>query len=211
MKLTSAFLFVVLSIPVIAQKIDLEKSFISGKLRVVNRNATVSEKNTLRLDENSGEGLAWITDASFTKGSIEVSLKGKDAFQKSFIGIALGGSNDSTYEAVYFRPFNFHSKDSVRKIHAVQYVSHPTYTWKKLREEQNGIFEKGIDNAPDPNAWFKATIEVDDETVKVYVNESKKPSLVVRRILVAKGTKVGLWTGDGSDGEFRSLNINNKN
>lgn len=210
MKPVIAFLFFVLSIPVVAQQIDLERSLKSDKLRVVNRHATVVEEGVVRLDESSGEGLAWVTDASFTKGTLEIYVKGKDVFQRSFVGIAFAGLNDSTYEAIYFRPFNFQSQDSVRKIHAVQYISHPTYTWKKLRTEQNGIFESGIDHPPDPNAWVKATVKVDEETVKVYVNDSKKPSLVVKRIPVEKGTKVGLWTGDGSDGAFRGLRINNR-
>ena len=48
----------------------------------------------------------------------------------------------------------FKLTDPVRHIHAVQYVSPPDYDWKRLREEQNGKFEKEINPAPSPKEWF---------------------------------------------------------
>ena len=139
--------------------------------------------------------------------TIEVDLKGKDVFQKSFLGIAFHGVNDSTYDAVYFRPFNFYAKDSIRKIHAVQYISHPVFTWKKLREERNGVFEKGITAAPEPNEWFHARIEVKGNIVNVYINDRKIPVLVVSKLNNRKNGKLGLWVGDGSGGDFSNLNV----
>ncbi len=38
-------------------------------------------------------------------------MRGKNVFQKSFIGIAFHGQDDKTYDAVYCRPFNFIAKD----------------------------------------------------------------------------------------------------
>jgi hypothetical protein len=118
--------------------------------------------------------------------------------------------NDSTYDAVYFRPFNFHSEDPVRKIHAVQYISHPVFTWKKLRDEKNGQYEKAVNPAPDANGWFHARIEVSDGSVMVYVNDSKIPSLTVKKLNDRQDGKIGLWVGDGSDGNFANLSIVNK-
>lgn len=120
------------------------------------------------------------------------------------------GLNDSTYDAVYFRPFNFLATDSLRKIHAVQYISHPEFPWKKLRTERNGIFEKALITPPDPNDWFKARIIVDCEAVTVFVNEDTTPSLVVKKLNTICDGKIGIWTGDGSGGEFYSLTITNK-
>src|ERR1700722_18765388 len=74
------------------------------------------------LSAAEGDGVAWINNLELTNGAIEVDIKGKDTFQLSFVGIAFHGVDDSTFEAVYFRPFNFHSPDPVRKTHAVQYV-----------------------------------------------------------------------------------------
>jgi len=154
--------------------------------------------------------IVWLNDITFSNGTIEIDLRGQDVFQKSFLGIAFHGVNDSTYEAVYFRPFNFHAKDSIRKIHAVQYISHPVFTWRKLRDEQNGIFEKQLVNPPDPNGWFHARIVVSEENVNVFVNEDKIPSLTVKKIGDIKSGKVGLWVGDGSGGEFSYFRIDHK-
>lgn len=106
----------------------------------------------VRLSQDTGEGLAWIRAESFSLGTIEFDVRGKDEMQRSFVGIAFHGQDDQTFEAVYFRPFNFLAKDSVRRIHAVQYISHPVHTWKNLRENPvtNSKFEKEVSNPPDP-------------------------------------------------------------
>lgn len=91
-------------------------------------------------------------------------MRGKDELQKSFIGIAFHAKNDSVYNAIYCRPFNFVAKDSIRRIHATQYVSHPELTWKKLRDEKNAQFEKEINDPPEPNDWF---------TMKLYIYGNK--------------------------------------
>jgi hypothetical protein len=113
------------------------------KLEIMNRTIKIVKEeqiNFVQLSEDKDEGLVWLPIKQFGNGIIEIEMRGKDVLQKSFIGIAFHGLNDSTYDAVYCRPFNFFAKDSVRKIHAIQYISHPQYTWKKLREERNGKF-----------------------------------------------------------------------
>jgi hypothetical protein len=136
------------------QTLDLEDLHKKGKLQVVNREVKlVSEngKNFIQLSENKEEGLIWLPIKDFKNGKITIKVRGKDVLQRSFVGLAFHGLNDTTYDAVYCRPFNFFAKDSVRKIHAIQYISHPIFTWKKLRDERNGIFEKEIINPPNPN------------------------------------------------------------
>ena len=59
-------------------------------------------------------------------------IRGKDVMQQSFVGVAFHGVNNETLDAVYFRPFNFRSDDPVRKVHAVQYISHPNYPWHRI-------------------------------------------------------------------------------
>ncbi len=59
--------------------------------------------------QNPDAGIAWINDIRFSDGIIEFDVKGKNVLQQSFVGFAFHGSNDSTYDAVYFRPFNFKS------------------------------------------------------------------------------------------------------
>ncbi len=190
----------------------LTKLHEQGKLKYVNRSAkveTIVNKSYIKLSDQQGEGLVWLPISSFKNGEIEVEMQGKDVFQRSFIGIAFHGLNDSTYDAVYCRPFNFYAKDSIRKIHAIQYVSHPNYTWKKLREERNGQFEKEISNAPDPNSWFTMKIKVEDNLVKVSINNTINPSLIVNKLNERTNGKIGIFVGDNSDGNFSSIKVMN--
>lgn len=182
------------------------------KLQTVHRSIQVLDEagyKGVRLSEEGNEGLVWVKDMVFSNGTIQLDVRGKDELQRSFIGLAFHGQNDSTFDAVYFRPFNFHAKDSVRRIHAVQYVSHPVYTWKKLRDDKttNAQFEKEISNAPDPNGWFHIKILVKDKIVKVFVNDRKDPVLMVQQLSSFSSGKIGLFMGDGSGGDFANLII----
>lgn len=179
-----------------------------SKLEVINREVIIvtgNKESHIQISEGKGEGLVWLKDSNFKKGKIVIRMRGKDVLQRSFIGIAFHAQNDSTFEAVYCRPFNFLAKDSVRRIHAIQYISHPIYTWKKLREEQNGIFEKEIMNPPNPNDWFIMTLIVDKKTVKAYIDDKKAPSLVIKRKGKFQHGKLGVFVGDGAGGDFESI------
>jgi len=194
------------------KRYDLADLLVNGKLTIFNRVVTVlqnAEYKGIKADYNNDEGIAWLNGVTFSEGTIEVDLHGKDIFQRSFIGVAFHGVNDSTYDAVYFRPFNFKATDSVRHIHAVQYISHPTFTWRKLRDERNGVFEKALVNPPDATSWFHARIIVKGNTVSVFVNDDKTPSLTVNKLNDRTKGKIGIWVGDGSDGEFANFTIAN--
>jgi hypothetical protein len=141
----------------------------------------------------SCDGIVWLKDIHFTKGSIEVDLRGKDVLQQSFLGIAFHGVDTTTYDCVYFRPFNFRAPDSVRKIHAVQYVSQPDFPWERLRKEHNGIYEKGINPPPAATDWLHVRIVVDDEEIKVYMNHASAPSLTVKKLNTRMDGLIGLW------------------
>jgi hypothetical protein len=80
------------------------------------------------LSEGSNEGVILLPIKNFKNGMLEIEMRGKDILQRSFIGLIFHGQNDSTCDAVYCRPFNFFAKDLVRKIHAIQYISHPNFT-----------------------------------------------------------------------------------
>ena len=130
-------------------------------------------------------------------------MRGKDVLQRSFIGVVFHGLNDSTFDAVYCRPFNFFAKDSVRRIHAIQYISHPDFTWKKLRDERNTMFESEIASPPDPNGWFILKLVIDKNTVKAFINTAEEPSLIVDKLNNRSTGQIGLFTGDGSGGDFK--------
>lgn len=190
--------------------VDLNALSKSGKLTVHNRSATpFSEqgKKGIRFPESDRDGLAWIKGFDFANGTIEVDIKGRDLMQKSFLGVAFHWTEENTQDIVYFRPFNFRSPDSVRRIHAVQYVSAPDFGWEKLRTEQNGKFEKAIVGSPDPKEWFHARIVVHYPEVSVFVNGNPEASLKVNKLNNRTHGKVGLWVGPNSDGAFANLVI----
>src|ERR1700720_2159899 len=88
------------------QKEDSQE--LQKKYKVVNRIISPGTiTRSVHLNEAENLGIAWIAGQEFTYGVIELDVKGKDAFQQSFVGVAFHGLNDTTYEAVYFRPFNF--------------------------------------------------------------------------------------------------------
>ena len=152
------------------------------------------------------KGVVWLEGVSFKEGSIAIDLRGKNVFQQSFLGIAFHGLDTTNYEALYFRPFNFHSADTLRKKHTVQYISMPGYPWYKLRQEQPLVYENAVNPFPEPEEWFHAEIVVKGDSVTVYVNHSPIPSLKVRELDHGKGLKIGLWA-DGLAGDFADLTI----
>lgn len=201
----STLLLLVMSISSYAQSkvnvdlIDLQKHH---KLTVRNRDISVAskgEKTFLKMGtRDTVEGIIWLPVKDFKKGKLVMVARGKDILQGSFAGIAFHGINDSTHDNVYCRPFNFRASDSVRKIHAVQYVFAPNYHWHRLRTEHNGVYEKGIAKPPKADDWFTLTLVVDEENVKAYINHEPTPSLTVKKLNTNKTGKVGL-TGINCD------------
>src|SRR5262249_4433266 len=143
----------------------------------------------------------------FGNGTIELDIKGRNVVQKSFIGVAFHAKDANQCDLVYFRPFNFTNADPERRAHAVQYMSAPNFSWKKLRTEHPGVYEKPVQPAPDPDGWFHARIVVDSPKVSVFVNDAKEPSLVVDKLSKLTSGRVGLWVGQDSDGDFANLKI----
>jgi hypothetical protein len=189
---------------------DLSKIPNGNGWSIINRHIVVSEKDSnviVHLDGQKGDGIVWLKGFEFQNGTIEVDIKGKDVQGNSFVGIAIRGVDEATYDAIYFRPFNFMSTDSLRKGHSVQYISHPVNTWQKLREEFPGKYENSVTPIPDPNSYFHAKIVVKKPEVRVFVNNAKTPSMVVRELSNRTGGWVGLWVGNYSDGTFKNLKI----
>jgi hypothetical protein len=159
--------------------------------------AELTKKDTseaIMITKTDGDQIMWLGNFAFTNGTIEFDAKGKSSPpQSSFVGIAFRVVDQNTYDAIYFRPFNFSSPNPVNKSHAVQYTSHPDWTWKRLRDEHTGEYEKGIDPAPNGDEWFHAKIVVHKPEIKVYVNGASDPSLVVNELSNRKDGSVGLW------------------
>ena len=189
---------------------DLAALVISRTLVVFNRTAsslTDGSRKGVRLSESDGDGVAYLPGIEFADGTIELDVRGKDVQQQSFVGVAFHGVDGTTYDAVYFRPFNFKTDDPARRIRAVQYIAHPTYTWQKLRTEQPGQYEKPVNPVPDPNGWFHVRIVVASPKVSVFVDDGKEPALVVTQLSGRKKGLIGLWVGNTSGGDFANVKI----
>jgi len=199
-----------------AQK-QVIKPDISGshRFQLVNREITISTnkdgKAIVHLDSKPNQGIAWIKGLIFKSGNIEFDVKGKNILQQSFVGIALHGLNDSTFDVVYFRPFNFQSADAIRKSHLVQYISLPQYDWEILREKYPGKYESALSSTIEPESWFHAKITVKANNIAVYVNNDTKPSLIITPLTNRTAGKIGFWVGNNSDGDFSNLTITIQN
>jgi len=91
-----------------SQSFNLQQMLKEGKL--------ISDQNHAPVPINEKQGVSsnqivWLKDVNFSTGTIEVDLRGKDIPQRSFLGIAFHGVDTVTYDAIYFRPFNFQSTD----------------------------------------------------------------------------------------------------
>jgi hypothetical protein len=164
-------------------------------------------RQVFRLDARDGDGVAWWPDVAFSTGTIELDVRGRNVPQGSFVGVAFHGADPATYEAVYFRPFNFRSDDPARRSRAVQYISHPDHPWQRLREHVPGAYEQGVVPAPDPEGWFHVTVRVAADTVSVFVGRAASPALQVKRLTHRDRGWVGLWVGNTSPGDFANVRI----
>lgn len=177
---------------------------------LVNRGASVvteGDRIVATFDGRPGDGVAWVDGLDFKDGTIELLVRGRNNPGLSFVGVAFRGVDDRTYDAVYFRPFNFVADNDLSRGHMVQYISHPVHTWSELRAEHPGEYEKPLANPPDPDAFFRARIVVHKPSVRVYVGNEAEPSLVVNELSDRTGGRIGLWMGNNSDGSFADLVI----
>jgi hypothetical protein len=188
-------------------KPDLSAIENKSEWKVYNRNAVAVTKGNnatyIYMDAARGDGLAVYQNLEFENGIIEFDVKGKDVLQRSFVGLAFHIQDENTFDAIYFRPFNF--KKPERAGHSLQYVSHPEFTWQKLRAEFPEQFENSVDHIPNPEDYFHARVEVNWPSVKVFVENASTPSLDVQMKSTLKKGKIGFWVGNESDGSFKNL------
>jgi hypothetical protein len=191
------------------QRTNLNEALENQQIEAVNKSISPygNDSDAVEMTAANSDGLGILKGTSFEQGTVEIELLGENNPGKSFIGVAFNIQDEETYEAIYFRPFNFVAEEQVRKDHMVQYINHPDFTWKKLRNERPGVFEAEIPNPPDPDGWFKARLDITDKTVTVYVNDRPDPVLTIERLAKPLSKKIGLWTGFGSSGRFKDLGL----
>jgi len=192
---------------------DLSKIDDESSWKIHNRSAKIIVGGTdtyVSFDAQQGDGLATFQNLEFENGIIEFDVKGKNVPGRSFVGVAFHIQDIETFNAIYFRPFNFKNPDKAQSGHSVQYINHPEFTWQKLRTDFPEQFENPVKPIPNPDEFFHAKIEVKWPTVKVFVENSTEPCLEVKMKSEFKKGKVGFWVGNGSDGTFRNLVVTMK-
>ena len=176
---------------------------------LVNRSITRIDKEgrpAIRFDERPDHGFARIDDLTFGDGVIEFDARGQNVPQRSFLGLAFHGADDATYDAIYFRPFNFKAEDPARRRRAVQYISLPTHTWQQLRGQFPGKYENAVAPVPDPEGWFHVRVVIAAPRVSVFVNDAAEPCLVVEQLSTRRRGWIALWV-DVSGGDFANLRL----
>ena len=159
------------------------------------------------------EQLARINDLEFSNGVIEVELAGAPAPDapegaRGFVGIAFRLQPDNqTYDAFYLRPTNGRADDQERRNHAAQYISHPAWTWSRLRKETPSKYESYVDL--EPGVWTKVKIDVRGSVARLFVHDSTQPTLIVNDVKTGANGKgaVALWLDAGTVAHFRNLRV----
>jgi hypothetical protein len=127
---------------------------------------------------------------------------------RGFVGIAFPLQPDNhTYDAFYIRPTNGRAEDQERRNHAVQYISHPAWTWSRLRTETPSKYESYVDLVP--GVWTKVKIDVRGTQGRLFVHDHEHPTLIVNDIKTgaqAKGS-VALWIDSGTIAHFRNVRV----
>ena len=170
--------------------------------------------DSLPSDQQSQvQRLVVIDGTDFGNGVIEAEIAGvpaRGAFEgaRGFVGIAFRVQPDlKTYDAFYLRPTNGRADDQVRRNHSVQYISHPDWTWSRMRQETPKKYESYVDLVPD--AWTRVRIEVRGDTARLFVHGQTQPTLIVNDVKSgprARGA-IALWIDVGTVAHFRNLRV----
>jgi hypothetical protein len=167
----------------------------------------------LLAEKPEGDHLAIIDGIEFSNGTIEVDIAGEPApgagaAARGFVGVAFRIQPDrKTYDCFYVRPTNGRAGDQERRNHAVQYISHPTYTWSKLRQETPSRYEVYADMLP--AEWIHLKIEVNGVKAKLYVNNAPQPTLLVNDLKTGPDAKgqVAIWFEGSTIAHFANLRV----
>lgn len=166
--------------PGITESVD----FDSGRWQIIDEKARI-EDHLGRKSLFLASGLAYLKDASFENGVIEVDVAAVN--RPSFIGMIFRSENPDEYELLYFRPHKSGQPD------AVQYT--PTFNGSPAWQLYTG---EGFNTAVDilADQWLHVRIEISGLSSKIYFNNSDKPILVIDDLKRGyRRGSVGLWGG----------------
>lgn len=154
-----------------------------------------------------------LKDLDFKNGTIEVKvlsrlLPNATEMARGFIGIAFRiNTNNSKFESIYIRPTNGRANNQLRRNRSIQYFSFPDYKFDRLRKEAPGEYESYADMGL--NEWVKLKIIVKESQAKLFINDTKQPTLIVNDLKHGVGSfgAIGLWVDIGTEGFFADLKI----
>ena len=160
--------------------------------------------------------LAIAPGIAFSNGTIEVDIAGEPspaagAAARGFVGVAFRIQPDrSSYDCFYVRPTNGRAEDQERRNHSVQYISHPQFTWSKLRQETPSRYESYADIQT--GEWIHLKIEVNGDKARLYVNGSAQPVLIVNDVKSGASAKGGaaIWFEGSTIAHFANLVVNSQ-
>jgi hypothetical protein len=180
--------------------------------------ATYKGRKALRVTDAAPEGspddarFVVVTGSQFQDGLIEVDvagdrIAGAAETARGFVGVAFRvAQGGPPFEAFYLRPYNGRSDDQLQRNHSAQYISSPEFPWNRLRQEFPGKYETYVDLVP--GEWTKVKVAVSGDQARLYVNEAREPTLLVRHLLHgdSKGG-VALFISVGSLAHFSNLRV----
>ena len=216
-------LFLLLTMPLLsaAQTFPLETMDGLRANKVAAEAVTHKGRKGIRLVEPPGaeagneDRLLLLPVTGFESGTIEAEISGEpgggaNQGARGFVGVAFRVGEDTTkFDAFYLRPTNGRADDQVRRNHSAQYISHPAWTWSRLRTEEPKKYESYVDLVP--GEWTRVRIDVDGVKARLFVHGSAQPTLIVNDLKQGawKG-RVGLWIGPGTVGHFRHVKVTKK-
>ena len=161
---------------------------------------------------NDEDMMALLDRAEFKDGTIEIDVAGAPRAgmppdSRGFIGVSFRtGAHGEWSEVFYLRPTNGRANDQIRRNQAVQYVSDPEFSWRRLREETPGVYEAYVDL--EPGAWTSMKIVVAGSTARLYVNGASQPCLVINDLKHGEGAgRIALWAHVETDAYFGPITV----
>jgi hypothetical protein len=106
-------------------------------------------------------------------------------------------------------PTNGRANDQLRRNHSTQCISHPGFTWQRLRSESPGLYESYVDLAT--GEWTHVRIDMAGAHAALYVNRAAQPCLIVNDLKLSPAAgAVALWIDVGTQAYFRDLRVESR-
>lgn len=154
-----------------------------------------------------------VVDEDFKNGTIELELAGQPSPGSSggargFVGVAFRAQpGEGVYDCFYLRPTNGRAEDQERRNHSAQYISHPDYSWFRLRQETPSKYEAYVDLVPEQ--WTKVKIVIEGEKARLYVHGNEHPTLIINDLKTGPNGSgaVALWFEGSTVAHYANLKI----